>query len=392
MRKKLFRGETDVKNKDEWENIPLEAVKLFFFDVSVTRSFSNATWPSRTQCMMGLSAAGESGWAEFTLIHPEREKDALKETLSMLRGKTLAEAFALCRQWRGMQPDAVSETVECALLDLAARVKGVSVFEFLRLPVPVESRVPAMACILQKDKENAAALAGNVPWHFLKVKLFGTFDEDLALLRAVRKAIPETTFLLADVNCGYQPAYCEHPDFRHLADLLRRFRDAGLNACEDPAALSLKQIRILQKEVEGCLIIPDEPMRPAYRIVERESEFPEISNLHPHCMGSIQSTVELAQKIRSGGGKIMIGDNSLIGVGCPIWQQLALGFGALWCEAMEKPLEGSERISGCIRNSPVELENGILRLNPAKLRTGFSFTLEEEKLRSEADHFREWKC
>ena len=86
----------------------------------------------------------------------------------------------------------------------------------------------------------------------------------------------------------------------------------------------------------------------------------------------------LAEKISSGGAKIMIGDNSLIGPGCLIYQQIASAVSAAWCEALEKPEESSVFI-GCLKSSPV------FRISGGKIAVrrgvpGWGLEVDSEKL------------
>ena len=76
----------------------------------------------------------------------------------------------------------------------------------------------------------------------------------------------------------------------------------------------------------------------------------------------------------------MIGDNSLIGVGCTQWQMLAGGLRADWCEAVEKSLEGSDRFAQCVVRTPMSKDDdGYCRYSGEGV-LGFGVDIDVEKL------------
>jgi hypothetical protein len=77
----------------------------------------------------------------------------------------------------------------------------------------------------------------------------------------------------------------------------------------------------------------------------------------------------------------MIGDDSLIGPSCPVWQQIAVGVGAAWVEALEKPQE-SDVFPRAARTATAQQPDG--RFGVAELHPGFGTEVDEELLRSES--------
>jgi hypothetical protein len=101
-------------------------------------------------------------------------------------------------------------------------------------------------------------------------------------------------------------------------------------------------------------------------------------NLHPSTMGSFRYVAQMANKVKEIGAKVMIGDDSLVGPGCSAWQQIAIGAGASWVEAIEKK-EDSKKYLGCLVNSPTKQDNkGYFSLNPA---SGFGVELDVDCLK-----------
>ena len=130
-------------------------------------------------------------------------------------------------------------------------------------------------------------------------------------------------------------------------------------------------------------IIPDYIMRPSWETLETAVKgMGDIYNLHPHCMGSIHLTAELAYKIKSWDAKLMIGDASLIGPACSQWQQIAIGLGADWVEALEKP-DQSGNYWKCVESlATYQNEEGEMAM---KLLPGFGLNLHLKKVRKLAD-------
>ena len=74
----------------------------------------------------------------------------------------------------------------------------------------------------------------------------------------------------------------------------------------------------------------------------------------------------------------MIGDASLVGPACSAWQQMAIGLGASWVEALEKK-EDSEAYLECIVSKATYRDtNGNFT---ADLKPGFGLQIDEDKLR-----------
>lgn len=361
----------------------LDALRLYFIEVTYKREFSFGSWPKRLHCCVMAESGGHRGWGEACIplgaYTTEQAVSITARAFEPWRGKSLDEARFLVEIRRGRTIDRVLEALDMALVDLAARLKGVSALSFLgaasRKGVP-DYAVPALRCILQKDPVKAQELARIVAGSHLKLKLFGDNVHDYTLIKAVRKAIPKDCFLVGDVNMGYTSISDNEGD---LVKALSNLRDAGLCACEDPADLSWQRLENLQKALPDLAIIPDEPMRPAYTVVNTVKPVQgHIYNLHPNCMGSISATIELAKRLNAAGAGVMIGDSSLIGPGCAAWQQIACAVKARWCEALEKPEESSAFLDAII-SSPMEtLPDGRRKI--AKDSNGFGLEVDLDRL------------
>jgi hypothetical protein len=67
-----------------------------------------------------------------------------------------------------------------------------------------------------------------------------------------------------------------------------------------------------------------------------------------------------------------------VGPACSAWQQIAIGVGASWVEAIEKK-EDSRSYMGCVLSSATKKQpNGFYTLDPAP---GFGLVLDEKRLK-----------
>lgn len=377
----------------EWRHTIVDKIELFFIKVNVERNFSHGSWKWRYQCMIRVSGGGFDGWSELTIPNPEHIHQILSGHSRRFYGNTIAGGLELCRGLRGAVSDSILESFEMALLDLGAKIAGKRAIEFLGLE-PFE-KIPYLECVLQRDPAKAAEYAGLLARGYLKIKLFGDIELDSAIVSAVRKAIPADCYLTADVNLGYLSSDSERKmasaeKLKKLAEWLGRLQKMGLNACEDPAPLSFSEMKSLQEMLKDMPIIPDALMRPAYKLCKSIDVVPgHIYNLHPHCMGSVRAALKLASIIRRKGGKVMIGDNSLIGIGCIQWQIIAGGCGASWCEAVEKKLERSEVFAKCLLATPMTKSNDGYCIYRDNGVNGFGILVDIEKLKAISNNYIE---
>lgn len=353
-------------------------ITLYQYTVSATKKFSFGTWTSRQHIFLRIDAGGASGFGENILAvnRPEASPEPWALHLKALKGCTVWEALCLLRKQIGSWEDRLTEMTEAALVDLAGRLTGRSALELLGLA----GRRPVWGAyvILSDDPAFAAEKARWAREHgrarFIKVKLFGESRLDCAVIRAVRKLCPqEETFLMGDVNCGYRPEGAQRP-LDEIAAALGLLHHAGLDACEDPAFLSREEWVQLQRLSGSLALIPDYPMRPAGQSIRWIArDMGRYYNIHPGCTASILDAVELAGRIRQLGAGLMIGDDSLVGPGCSIWQQLACGLGADWVEAVEKDGE-SDFYLRAVRSLPTDS-----RQNPITVQAqvpGFGLDLD----------------
>jgi L-alanine-DL-glutamate epimerase-like enolase superfamily enzyme len=210
--------------------------------------------------------------------------------------------------------------------------------------------------------------------------LYGKPEADQAVVRAAREVFGKSAYVAGDVNMGYRRTASDAP-VDDVAAAMIALRDLGLDACEDPAEMTLDQWAQVQERIGEMSLIPDVPLRPAWKSrLNLDPRMGRIYNMHPSCMGSIIETVELAKVVRAQGKKLMVGDASLIGPGCPAWEQLAIGMGADWVEAIEKPQENDVFQRCTLRNPVGRTPDGKFAVKQAL--PGFGVDIDEQKLKT----------
>ena len=214
----------------------------------------------------------------------------------------------------------------------------------------------------------------------LKLKLFGDVELDGQLVSATREVYGEKAYVVGDANTGYRPQH-RSGGVDEVGQAMLELWNYGLSACEDPAELDIAQWEALQLRVDPLELIPDVPLRPASVALNTVTpHMGKVFNIHPGAMGSILDAVLLAEKIQAFGGKLMIGDNSLVGPACTVWQQFAIGVNASWVEALEKEDEFPAFAKLAVkRATSVGTDGMVSLLNDV---AGFGLELDEELLRS----------
>lgn len=370
------------------QDIParIEKVVLYKYNVNAVRKFSFGTWNSRQHVFISIRTSFHAGYGEniISTNDPGISLDEWNTWGQTLVGISVSDALALNRSKLGQWRDRYTEMCEMALIDLAGKEKGVSALSLLGLEAM--HKVPGAYVILSDDirfvEDRIKEAVKRDKARVVKVKLFGKSELDGEIVRKVKEFAPRgESYLIGDVNCGYRMEKCEREiGIPEIASHLQSLYEAGLDAAEDPAFLSVDEWVELQRAVSPLSLIPDYPMRPSWKASELiVPGMGDIYNIHPGSAGSILDAIHLAHVILSYGAGLMIGDDSLVGPGCTIWQQLALGLGAVWVEAIEK-----DQDSDVFRNAIISCNTDSSRnyIGYDDKNPGFGLLLDEEKLAS----------
>lgn len=365
----------------------IEAIEVYGVPVNAERRFSYEVQKNRWHLFIRFVADGKSGWTEMNMGQGEPnlplEKRAWRlKWFGELKGKTPAEAVEFFHTSQDNLGRAELEAAETAVLDLAGRLLDKPAAEILTLTK--NDSTPGLFCILNDDPakvkiEAQRSLEQNLRTH-LKVKLYGNTNTDCAVIRAAREVMGAKTYIGGDVNMGYRHTPDTNAPVDDIVNAMFALRAAGLDACEDPAQMSNAQWAEVQRRVAPLALIPDEPLRPAWKSrLTLDPAMGGIYNMHPNCMGSLIETVELGRVIQNAGKKLMVGDASLVGPACPVWQQIAIGLGADWVEALEKPQENDVFQRCMLRNPVIRTPDG--RYEIKERRPGFGVEMDLNKLK-----------
>lgn len=334
----------------------ISGIDFYLINVETPRHFSFGDWNSRQHLFLRVRSGNFEGWGECVLSanNPDIDLKKCADAMKPVLGKTPSEALQYMRGNRDFLPWKEYEALNMALWDICAKIKNVPAVKLLGFSQNIP--VNGMFCILENDPKKVVERAEEAKKsgfsRYIKLKIFGNAELDCKLISALRGAMGKECFIVADANCGYRG----FDNLKELSKTLKKLRRAGLDALEDPAKLNDSDMAELQKLCRpfGLSLIPDVNLRPAWRALKFSPKgMGDFYNLHPGCMGDLYDMAQFAKKISSWGTKIMIGDDSLIGPGCAIFQQIAVSSAAAWCEAMEKPSE-SNVFAECLVKSPVE--------------------------------------
>ncbi len=363
----------------------IDYVELYLVNVNVERHFSYGTWKNRQHIIARIVAGEYEGWGEgiFAKNTPDFNPEKLDGQFRKILGKTPSRILRDYTNDRKMFKNHPAEIINMAMWDILGQVKKKPSAELLGLNG--KSPVNGMFCILENEPEKIIekaeiAKSQNLK-NYIKMKAFGDTNLDVKLVSTLRKSAGDKCFIVADANCGYK----NFKSIEELAATLKKLSDAGLNAIEDPAKLSDEDLIRLQLKCRKfkLSIIPDVNMRPSFRAYEKaKKDMGDFYNLHPGCMLDLYYMARLAEKIKSWNAGIMIGDDSLIGPACSIYQQLAIACGAQWVEALEKPQESGEFLS-CIKEQAVfRTADGLYNLKPGTV--GWGLKVDSKKLKEKA--------
>lgn len=276
-------------------------------------SISTATWNCKEALLLRLESGGLVAWGEcvadpdpfyasettagaayiiekflLPLVEPDLSLGELMERFRRIRGNGMAKAI-----------------VENALLDLAARRRGVPLHELLGFAArPIMSGVSLglqedPETLVRKAREGAAA-----GYHRIKMKV--KKGKDLDYLRAVRDALPEMS-LMADANGDYNLT-----DASHLA----RFDEFGLTMIEQPLSYSdIWQHSLLSGELRTKLCLDESILSLDDAVAAVELGACGVINIKQGRVGGLLESIRIARYARSRGLDVWSGGMDETGIG-----------------------------------------------------------------------------
>ncbi len=211
------------------------------------------------------------------------------------------------------------EGISMALHDLVGKLYGAPVH--VLLGGKKRNSVPLMPCVFPFDPDDAAQTARLFCERgfkrYMKVKLMGNLDEDLACVRKVRSVVPSQLVLQGDANEGYQTI----EEARRATESLGA---AGLNIIEDPLRGDVEEYCQLGKACRnGARIMTDALARKTSDLVRvLAAGAADVIGVHPDQPGSLVTALLHVKMARCFGVPVVLGGTGYTGVGVAAYQQL----------------------------------------------------------------------
>ena len=259
-----------------------------------------------------LGAAGAEGAGEV-VVGPN---DFLYTLLPSLLGRDARCLDALLPAAQNDHDRILCEGVSIALHDLVGRISGLPLHTLLG--GKKREKVPLMPCIFPKNEDDARQKAKRFfgqGYRYLKLKLIGDLDEDVARVRAVRSVAPAGVVLQGDANEGYKTIPAARAAVEQLGE-------AGLNIFEDPLKGGVEDYAKL-RGCSGAKVMVDElARRTADLVAVLRSQAADVVGIHPDQAGSLSRVMQHVHLVQSFGVELVIGGTGYTGIGSAAYQHL----------------------------------------------------------------------
>jgi L-alanine-DL-glutamate epimerase-like enolase superfamily enzyme len=201
---------------------PVLAARIERWPIAGQFTISRGAKTEAVTVVAEVSRSGHVGRGEC--VPYPRYGETAEATLAALSSMQDAVGRGLDREalQAAMQACAARNALDCALLDLEAKLRGLRVWELLARPAPQACKT-AYTISLGSVEAMAAAAAKAAHRQLLKIKLGG--EDDGARIAAVRKAAPQSE-LIVDANEGWTAA--------NLEQNLAACANAGVTLVEQP--------------------------------------------------------------------------------------------------------------------------------------------------------------
>src|SRR5580658_1665235 len=239
-----------------------------------------------------LGRGGHTGRGEC--VPYPRYGETPEATLAALQSMQEALSRGLDRQalQAAMAPCAARNALDCALLDLEAKVSGRRVWELLGRPAP-RACTTAYTISLGSPEAMAAATAKAAHRPLLKIKLGG--DGDGARIAAVRAAAPVSE-LIVDANEAWTSDT--------LAQRLAECAEAGVTLVEQP--LPAGQDEALARIRRPLLVCADESVHDRATLAGLRERYDAV-NIKLDKTGGLTEAMAMADAAQALGFEIMVG-------------------------------------------------------------------------------------
>ena len=241
--------------------------------------------------------------------------------------------------------------IDCALYDLNARALGVPLHQLLG--GAVRDRVSVIRILALKTPEEMAVQAKKLVsqgYRYLKIKIDGNVDLDVARVAAIRREVGDEFHLTIDANQAYT--------VKNAITALQQMADHGIDLAEQPVdADDLEGLALVTRTVP-IIIEADEAagsLKEVYDIVRRRAA--DAISLKIPKLGGLRNSLAAARICEAGGIKYRLGAavGSRVLVATALHLACALPGADYACELgeferlLDDPFEGLEIADGDIR-------------------------------------------
>jgi L-alanine-DL-glutamate epimerase-like enolase superfamily enzyme len=210
----------------------------------------------------------------------------------------------------------VREGLSIALNDLAGKIVGLPVHALLggkrrdQAPGMPVIHVGPPEVMARRSKKWAAA-----GYRFIKVKLRGNRQEDLAGMKAIRQVVGQRIRIQVDANDGYT----------HLSEALAATRDLqrfGVELFEDILEAPLPQIAALRKKSGVRIMVDKQSFWPNVREVVLNGAA-DVINHHPNLRGGLDLALKIDAVASAWGIPTAVGSSGVFGIQDAAFQALS---------------------------------------------------------------------
>lgn len=217
--------------------------------------------------------------------------EGVREAIDAMRGR-IAEGISRSALLDAMPAGAARNAIDCALWDLEAKLSGTSVAVAIGA-VPLQALETAYTLSLGEPEAMAAQARVNAARPLLKVKIGG--DNDIARIRAVRQAAPDSRIIL-DANEGWS-------DDNIVANLAFA-AEQGIALIEQP--LPAGHDEILRHIAHAVPICADESVHEAKNLEALVGLYDAV-NIKLDKSGGLTAALVLRDRARELGFGVMVG-------------------------------------------------------------------------------------
>ncbi|RUX91337.1 MULTISPECIES: N-acetyl-D-Glu racemase DgcA [unclassified Mesorhizobium] len=169
------------------------------FPIAGTFTISRGSKTEADVISCTISEGGHAGRGECVPYKRYGETmDGVRDAIEAMRDR-IAGGISRTALLDAMPAGAARNAIDCALWDLEAKISGTSVADAIGA-VPLRALETAYTLSLGEPEAMAAQARANAARPLLKVKIGG--DNDIARIRAVRQAVPDSRIIL-DANEGW---------------------------------------------------------------------------------------------------------------------------------------------------------------------------------------------